>query len=95
MLLRFKKFSINLVHKYTCVWRCKFGNNGSPQNLFCDLSIKFTVVVFYVTYRHKHTHRYTHMHKNIQFRKNKWKQKENKDRYWTPTFELAKSTWLG
>ena len=60
MLLRFKKFDINLIHKYTCVWRCKFGNNGSPQNLFCDLSIKFKVVVFYVTYRHKHTHTDTH-----------------------------------
>ena len=62
MLLRFTKFSINLVHKYTYVWRCKSGNNGSPQNLFCDLSIKFKVVVFYVTYRHINTHTQIHTH---------------------------------
>ena len=46
MLFCFKKFSLNLVHKYTCVWRHKSGNNGSTQNLFLDLSIKFKVVVF-------------------------------------------------
>ena len=50
MLFCFKKFSFNLVHKYTCVWRHKFGNSGSTQNLFLDFSIKCKVVVFKTNY---------------------------------------------
>ena len=34
------------IHEYTCVWRRKFGTNGSPQNLLLELSIKFKVIIF-------------------------------------------------
>ena len=48
----FKKFSFNLIHKYTSIWRTKLGINDSSIQMLFNFTIKFKVVVFQNKFYH-------------------------------------------